>query len=301
MFLEENTDLQLNRLKGQVTYTAGYKYWLNNLFERLHRLFVWSGLGPVPQKEVETPLLLFGHCGISKLPREKELTAFRGTFFGVTKYVDEWKNYTVSCPIYSGTRTIGKDVAVIDNNTLRNPALPLCSHYASLLAHCETTMLNTFINQRDAGGVPIVSTQKQVESFKAYHADLINGEFGTVRDDGLLGVEFGGTNRLTPASPVELMEVRSRLLKNFYADIGISTGWEKRNNSVVAEFESDNDAYLLLNINDMFENRKRGADEVNRIFGTSWTVEKSEELKKMEERGEDYVDRESDLQISENE
>ena len=157
--LYENKEWFDKLSKGACTYNALYGYWREQLFERVMRLFVWKS--DVEQKEIEQRLIIAGHCGITKLPRKKELTAMFGTFYGVTEYFDEFKNYTVHCPIYAGTRTIGKDIAIISNNAERNPVLPLIHHYAQLLAHAEVTFINILINARDNSGIPIVSTERQ--------------------------------------------------------------------------------------------------------------------------------------------
>ena len=53
---------------------------------------------------------------------------------------------------------------------------------------------------------------------------------------------------------------------------------------IVEEVKAD-DPMLLLNLSDMLEFRKRGCDEVNRLFGTNWTVELNPVI--------DYVEEES--------
>ena len=83
-------------------------------------------------------MILSGHCGIAEL--KGELTAMYGSFHGVTKYQDEFKYYNVRCPIHSSSREIGKDVIVINNNSLRNPCYDLIHHYAILLACIQSNI-----------------------------------------------------------------------------------------------------------------------------------------------------------------
>ena len=257
------------------TFNAGYKYWRELLFERVMRLFVWENTGDVKPKEIEMRLLLAGHCGITKLT--DGLTAMFGSFFGVTKYFDEWKNYTVRCPIYSGTRTIGKDVVVINNNAIRNPAYMLVHHYAIMLAHTEVTLINCLVNARDAGGVPVCSTEKQKQSVAEYQGKISNGQFGIVTDDGDLGIEYIGADRRTNQNIMDIMETREKIIKSFYSDIGVRSAFEKRNNTVMAEVEADT-SLLLLNLSDMLKCREVGANEVNKMFGTNWSVHIAEEI-----------------------
>lgn len=259
------------------TFNAGYLYWRDQLFERVMRLFVWENTGEVKPKEIEQRLILAGHCGITKIKGEKELTAMFGSFHGVTKYLDEWKKYNVRCPIYAGTRTIGKDVVVINNNALRNPMYSLIHHYAILLAHTEVTLVDVLVNSRDAGGVPVASTEKQKQSIAEYQGKIFNGQYGVVTDVGNLGLQYLGSDRKTGQEISSIVITREKLLKSFYSDIGVRSAFEKRSNSVEAEVEADT-SLLLLNLADMIDAREKGAEEVNKLFGTNWTVHIAEEI-----------------------
>lgn len=265
----------LKLARESTTYNAAYKYWRDELFERVMRLFVWENTGNVNPKEIEQRLHLTGHCGITKL--KGELTAMFGDFYGVTKYIDEFPYYTVRCPIYSGKRTIGQDVVVINNNSLRNATYELIHHYAVLLGHTEVTLVNELVNARDSGGIPIASTEKQKNSILDYQGKVYNGQYGVVSDIGMLGVNYAGTDRRTGQSITDIMQTRDRLLKSFYSDIGVRSAFEKRNNTVEAEVEADT-SLLLLNLSDMIESRQRAADEVNKMFGTDWRVHIAKEI-----------------------
>lgn len=259
------------------TFNAGYIYWRDALFERVMRLFVWENTGNIKPKEIEQRLLLAGHCGITTLPRERELTAMFGSFHGVTKYLDEWKKYNVRCPIYAGTRTIGKDVIVIDNNSLRNPVYPLVHHYAVLMAHTEVTLVDLMVNARDSGGIPIAATEKQKQSIAEYQGKVFNGQYGIVTDVGNLGINYVGANRGTSQSITDVWQTREKILRSFYSDIGVRSAFEKRSNSVEAEVEADT-SLLLLNLADMIASRQKGAEMVNDLYGTNWSVHIAEEI-----------------------
>ena len=285
LFADEKDIGKINKLdRLSCSYKVLYEYWRENLFERIMRLFIWENTYDektrkgVKPKEIESRLIIQGHCGITKIKKsDKEVTAMFGNFFGVGKYIDEKPNYMVRCPIYSGERKIGKDIVVINNNSLRNPLFPLIHHYATLLGHNETTLINILINARDAGGVPIVQTEKQRTSVERYLAKLFNGQYDVVTDSGSLGIEYAGSDRKTAQDLMNVMEVREKLIKSFYSDIGVRSSFEKRNNTVQAEVEADT-SLLLLNLSDMLKQREEGANEVNKMFGTNWKVHVAEEI-----------------------
>ena len=194
--------------KESCTYNVKYGYWRDALFERVMKLFVWENTGDLKPKEIEQRLILKGHCGIAEY--KGELTAFYGSFYGVTKYMDEWTNYIVRCPIYTGDKKIGTDVVVIDNNSLRNPTFELVHHYATMLAHTEVSLINCLINARDSGGVPIASTEKQKTSIREYQNQLFNGKYGVVTDIGNLGITYAGSDRKTQQDLIDIMETREK-------------------------------------------------------------------------------------------
>lgn len=299
-FMDTKEGRNISKLaRESSTFNAFYKYWRELLFERIMRLFVWENTGDVQPKEIEQRLLLQGHCGITKLESDNQLTAMYGNFYGVTKYIDEWSNYTVRCPIYSGAREIGKDIVVINNNSLRNPAYHLVHHYAIILAHTEVTLVNCLVNARDAGGIPVVGTEKQKQSVAEYQGKIFNGQYGTVTDIGNLGIEYLGSDRKTGQDLMDIIETREKIIKSFYSDIGVRSAFEKRNNTVMAEVEADT-SLLLLNLSDMIHYREKGAEEVNKMFGTNWTVHIAEEIDYSTENQRVAFDTGTEIHVKEN-
>lgn len=299
-FMDTKEGRNISKLaRESSTFNAFYKYWRELLFERIMRLFVWENTGDVQPKEIEQRLLLQGHCGITKLENDNQLTAMYGHFYGVTKYIDEWSNYTVRCPIYSGTREIGKNIVVINNNSLRNPAYHLVHHYAIILAHTEVTLVNCLVNARDSGGIPVVGTEKQKQSVAEYQGKIFNGQYGTVTDIGNLGIEYLGSDRKTGQDLMDIIETREKIIKSFYSDIGVRSAFEKRNNTVMAEVEADT-SLLLLNLSDMIHYREKGAEEVNKMFGTNWTVHIAEEIDYSTENQRVAFDTGTEIHVKEN-
>ena len=274
---EQDSNEIFTYAKQSCTYKAYYEYWIEQLFERIMRPFVWENTDDVEPKEIKERLLLQGHCGITKIKKEKELTAMFGNFYGVSKYVDDKPYYMVRCPLYSGSRTVGKDIVVIRNNSLKNSTYSLVHHYATLLAHNEVTLVDTLINVRDGGGIPVATTEKQKQSITAYQSKIFNGQYGVVTDIGNLGLQYIGSDRKTHQNIMDIVTTREKILKSFYSDIGVRSAFEKRSNSVEAEVEADT-SLLLLNLSDMLDSRKKGAEEVNKLFGTNWNVHIAKEI-----------------------
>ena len=269
-------DINIRGLSQACTYDDFFHFWRDDLFSRLMRLFIYEGIGDdLPQKEIEERLYLNGHCGIAQY--DGKLTAFFGSFFGPTVYQDEFTNYTVHSPIYSNTYTINDDIVVIENNSLKIPCIEHVNHYAYLLAHTEVTLIKALIEARDSGGVPIAETEKAKQSLLAYQKAMFQGKVSVVSDLAGIGVNYLGADRRTSINVVDLWDVRKNLLKSFYADIGVRASFDKRSNAVIDEITADT-SMLLYNISDMYEERKKGCERVNEMFGTNWSVKLSDEI-----------------------
>ena len=168
-----------------------------------------------------------------------------------------------------------------------------------MLAHIEVTLVNCLVNARDAGGIPVVSTEKQKQSVAEYQGKIFNGQYGTVTDIGNLGIEYLGSDRKTGQDLMDIIETREKIIKSFYSDIGVRSAFEKRNNTVMAEVEADT-SLLLLNLSDMIHYREKGAEEVNKMFGTNWTVHIAEEIDYSTENQRGAFDTGTEIHVKEN-
>lgn len=256
-----------------------YNFWVNNLFERICRLFEWNGTGEdltggIDPIHIEKPLLLYGTVGITEY--DGRLTAFCGSYSGVSVYYDRYPYYIVRSPIYSGSRTVGRDIAVIRNNANETNMQHLCHRYAIMLSHTECTLVTTLVNAR-VSSVPTVNNNKQKTLVDQWRNGVYNGKIGTIVDSGFLSVKWHDINLNNGVNIKDLMEVRENLLCSFYHDVGVRTTQTKKGNLIQAELQG-NDTMLLLNLDDMLDARERGAAEVNRIYGTNWSVKKCKEL-----------------------
>ena len=293
-------DLMMDAQLDACTYPAFYRFWTNELFQRLTRLYEWKNtykvedgkLIGVDPKQIESRLILRGFTVITKMrDTDNELTSFFGSMFGPTKYYNEWKKVNVHCPIYAGTRTIDEDAVIINNTSIRNPSYMYVHHYATLLAHAEVTLIDMMVDARDNGGVPIARTQKQFESIRAYQNKRFIGKYGVVTDIGGLGVDYAGSDRKTSQSILEVLEARNKLIRSFYSDIGIRAAFEKKSNVNSLEIDG-NDSLLKFNISDGLKQRKLACEKINSLFDVNWEVELPEEI--------DYEKIEEDEMAAEN-
>ena len=268
--------------KESYSFSMAYDYWAENLFERAMRLFVWSGTEEIDGHEIEAALLLNGSAGITD-KYNGDLAAFFGQYSGTpTVYYDVFEDYTIHSPLFSGTFKVDEDIAVIWNNSCRNSIYPLIHRYAVMLSHLEVSLINTLVNGRTGGAIPVASTNSAVQSLHNFRNSLFNGKVVPIQDPAFLSVDFKAVDMSNNLDVKELMEARQNLLNGFYNDIGVRTSHEKKGNMIEEEI-SANDSMLLLNLNDMLAQRQKGCEIVNELYGTEWSVDVAEELKYLED------------------
>jgi len=269
-----------------------YKYWKNYLLERSVKLFEWRGTYEVPPHEIEIPLLLGGCAGITDKYKGK-LSAYQGWYAGgPTQYYDVYENMSIHSPVYSAILKIDRDVVLIRNNALMNSIMPLIHMFAVKLAHIDTSFITALINGRDNGDIPVVTTNAQIKEYEKYRNNLCLGIKGAMYSPAFSTIKFNTVNNQTTLNIMELQEVEENVLNAYYAAIGVKTAWNKKGNMINEEVEANN-SMLLLNIHDMLEQRQKGCEKVNELYGTNWSVDLSPEIKMIEEGKADDDDTEN--------
>lgn len=264
------------------SFAQRYCFWSRNLFERCINIIEWKKVGDVPPHEIEAPVLLGGMCGVTN-KYDGEVTPFPGQYAGApTKYRDIYDSVSVYSPVYSDILKIGKDAEVIRNNSTRSSIWPTIHNFATLLAHVETSLATTLINGRDNGILPVVSTKAQADAYDKYRVSLAEGSVGTMYAPAMLGMKSIQTGVNVQFNIKDLTETRENILQAFYTEIGVITPQFKKGNMIVEEVNA-NKTRALFNIRDMLETRKRDSEKVNKLFGSEWEPDISEEIKIMME------------------
>ena len=80
-------------------------------------------------------------------------------------------------------------------------------------------------------------------------------------------------------SILDYWQVGQNILKDFYTTIGISKPTDKRERLITDEIAQE-EPLFKFNVEDMLDQRQKTADELNRVFGLSVSVDLAESLKK---------------------
>lgn len=275
MFLGNYNKKQLE--KKMMELDASVDYWIEMLFEKCVRIFIWDGLpADIPQKEIEIRLIADGFCGMVN-DAKRGLMVASGGMSGPTQYYDEFTSFTYAAATAAGgTYKIGIDCCIIDNTTLRNPLMPLIIRYADLLAHADISLKMALVNTRITDTYA-AEDESTAASINEYYEKIYRGKNGNILDKSMIeGIKnIAGTRSISAVS--DCIEARNEILRSFFAEIGVRYSKDKKERMIESEVNSDNQM-LLLNINDMKRRRQAAAEEMNKLFNLNVSVDLSEEF-----------------------
>lgn len=177
-------------------------------------------------------------------------------------------------PTISETLEINKDVVIIRNDTNYRGLYQLHRKYAELLAEAEISLRSTMLVLRDQL-LLIAKTESQRKAVERYIAsrDLGEPSFITSRD---LGTPLETVMQNTHSNSVELAVNALQAIKAaWYNEIGLNPSFSMKREYTSAQEIDTNTDLLMPIIDDMYESRRIGVENVNALFGTNITVEKS--------------------------
>lgn len=249
----------------------------------LIHMFKWEGLPEtIPDFNLELILLIYGHAVINKA--DGDLYAFYG---GLGSRPDEYYFPTqtyVNNPYLNFNKigTIGKDSVVVRNDTLIQGVMPILHRYHSQMVENDITQHLANINMRLMNVLTASDDDDKAECDR-FIEDIISGKLSSIQANGFIeGVHTqpygssGNGNQVTQL--IEYAQwLRGRLMQEF-GITGVNTNI-KREYVSDTEINSYNNPNTAL-INDFLICRRRGAEEINKMFGTEITVDFSDEWKK---------------------
>lgn len=277
----------------------GFSYWRDVLTMKCIGMFKYSGLpDSLPANMIESNLILNGYSsifnhnkygivtinygGIGKNGGLSDYDCYnRPTRFVYANPVLGSGNLRVY-PAYEFTnQKIMKDnkCVVIYNSFIdcqntgsRGGLREVIFRYARMLADIEASISICTVNTR-LTALLTAQTQQTAESIKRAFREVEKGVFSVISVNNIMET----INPLIPSTGPnsdlnDLLNARDKILSCFLQEIAVNFHPEKRERLITAETESSNQL-LLINIDDMLEQRKIGVEECNKYLGTNISVE----------------------------
>lgn len=275
----------------------------------LERLLQWCGscvIWRVPSAHEPTGYgPSFNYSSLVDQTNEKEqlqeqLYAFKYTLADAPDPYDEPFRVVITSPGFrptiSETLEINKDVAIIRNDTNYRGLYGLHKKYAELLAEAEISLRSTLLVLRDQL-LFIAKTEKQRKAVEAYinARDVGKPSFITAND---LGTPLETLVQNSRSNSVELAVNGLQAIKAaWYNEIGLNPSFSmKREYTSAQEIDTQTDLLMPI-IDDMYESRRIGIENVNALFGTNITVRKSSAWK-MKEKSIELIEQQEEATIA---
>lgn len=209
---------------------------------------------------------------------QEQLYAFKYTLADAPDPYDEPYKVVITSPGFrptiSETLEINKDVAIIRNDTNYVGLYNLHRKYAELMAEAEISLRSTLLVLRDQL-LFIAKTEKQRKAVERYIASRDLGEPSFIASQDL-GTPLETVVQNTHSNAVELAVNGLQAIKAaWYNEIGLDPSFSlKREYTSAQEIDTNTDLLMPI-IDDMYESRRIGIENVNSLFGTNIIVRKS--------------------------
>lgn len=278
---------QINSIYDVADVAEGFTYWSWKLLNICLDIFEYENLPEsLPNREIESNLMLTGHCFV--FPYKGELVTTVTSIYGFDKYYNPTKATYAQAVLGSRSNINIEDYAIIYNSSLRDNVLNIKSdgslltfiqRYARQLADIEST-INIYMTNMRLTSIPVATNDNIKGSIRKFFDMLSLGKKEIVVDTPIIESfrQVDITTKHTNDTLTDLLLCRDKILEMFYRDIGVKFRNNKRANMTESEVESDNQV-LLISLDDMLKQRERGVAEVNNKYGTNITVSINERFK----------------------
>ena len=261
----------------------GSRYWFFKLLNLVMSMFEYDGLPEgLDQREVELNLIITGHCAFLA-KKNGQIWCPLTYLYNFDEYYQPtnltWANPVIRMKSYQ--YTIGKDCEIVYNSSLKDSIWYIkadgglnsfLQRYARQLADLEATANIYAVNARLVS-IPVTNDNSVKESLSLFFKNLVLGKRSIVSDSTIVekfrNIDISRTGVNDTIN--DWLMARDKVLEQFYRDLGVKMNNQKKAQVNAEEVES-NDQLLLIASDDMLQERRRGLERVNAMYGTNITV-----------------------------
>ena len=266
----------------------------NTMFLRLLGMFEWKNLPETLKAEtLEKNLLRFGFAIVTDVPHKEEykdggIYCLPGNFTGPldadllptqVTVTSTWLNYSKS------GLELGKDAVMIRNDTLFIGASDIVARYSSQEADLDLTLRLQAVSMR-VNHVLQANDDTAMEDAKNFLKNLEEGELGVVGGDALpemLSFDSKDYGQHSGTTIKDTLEALQWLSAHEFIEFGLNDNYNMKREAINSTETDANSDTLLTLAEEMLKWRKKGAEELNRVYGLSVSVDYSETWKRVKE------------------
>ena len=276
-------DLSLDKLS---------EYYIKDTLIRTQKMFNYSNLPKtIPKEQLELLLQRNGYAVITKV--NGELYAFYGGLGGEPNEYYLPTIATVANPAlkFSKSMVIDKECVVIKNDVMFMGLMPLIQSTSYLLAQADISFKYALINGRMKAIVTAPNDEVKASLDEMFKQIEKGSSLKVVVDDDLMNelkVSPYGTND----NGIDIIELKQYIIGSFYQKLGIQSNFNMKREALNSAESALNDDILYPLIDEMLEERQKGIEKINELYGTNISVELSSVWKQLRDQEEQAVNNE---------
>lgn len=274
--------LDLARMYDVADVANGFDYWYFKLLNYILGIYQYDGLpDSLQQMAVEQNLMLTGHCVIFE--SKGDIVTDITELYGFDRYYAPTNATFGNALIPFKNLTFGKDAEVIYNNRIRGNVLRIQAvdgglstfvrRYARMLADVESTVNIYSVNAR-LQSYAVAKSQPMATQINDFNARVALGERAVITDQAYLDA-FRNVDIVAPRTQDNLNDfliARDKILSTFFREIGVKFVEQQKRAQLTEDEVTADEQLLLINLEDMLEERREGLERVNRHFGLNISV-----------------------------
>ena len=276
-------DLSLDKLS---------EYYIKDTLIRTQKMFNYNNLPKtIPKEQLELLLQRNGYAVITKV--NGELYAFYGGLGGEPNEYYLPTIATVANPAlkFSKSMVIDKECVVIKNDVMFMGLMPLIESTSYLLAQADISFKYALINGRMKAIVTAPNDEVKAALDEMFRQIEKGSSLKVVVDDDLMNelkVSPYGTND----NGIDIIELKQYIIGSFYQKLGIQSNFNMKREALNSAESALNDDILYPLIDEMLEQRQKGVEKINELYGTNISVELSSIWKQLRDQEEQAVNNE---------
>ena len=277
------------------------EYYIKDTLIRTQKMFKYNNLPKtIPKEQLELLLQRNGYAVITKV--NGELYAFYGGLGGEPNAYYLPTIATVANPAlkFSKSMVIDKECVVIKNDVMFMGLMPLIQSTSYLLAQADISFKYALINGRMKAIVTAPNDEVKASLDEMFKQIEKGSSLKVVVDDDLMNelkVSPYGTND----NGIDIIELKQYIIGSFYQKLGIQSNFNMKREALNSAESALNDDILYPLIDEMLEERQKGIEKINELYGTNISVELSSIWKQLRDQEEQAVNVNEDKENKEDE
>lgn len=277
------------------------EYYIKDTLIRTQKMFNYNNLPKtIPKEQLELLLQRNGYAVITKV--NGELYAFYGGLGGEPNEYYLPTIATVANPALKFTKSmvIDKECVVIKNDVMFMGLMPLIESTSYLLAQADISFKYALINGRMKAIVTAPNDEVKASLDEMFKQIEKGSSLKVVVDDDLMNelkVSPYGSND----NGIDIIELKQYIIGSFYQKLGIQSNFNMKREALNSAESALNDDILYPLIDEMLEERQKGIEKINELYGTNISVELSSVWKQLRDQEEQAVNDNEDKENNKDE